>query len=109
MKDDDIVSLADWKPGQSRAERLACWALRLKSQMTDMCRDEAPSPMPLAEVALIVVSSEGNWLVVDKHTDQVLSVCASNAAAWRWIDRNSGAGQADEDRHCRIRNSERFS
>lgn len=40
---------------------------------------------------------------------EVLAVCQSNSAAWRWIDRNTGSGQADYDRHYRIRNSERFS
>lgn len=40
---------------------------------------------------------------------EVLAICESNAQAWRWIDRNSGAGQADEDQHYRIRQSDRFS
>ena len=109
MRDDEIVSLADWMPGQSRAEHLSRWAMRLKEQMTDLSSDKAMRLAPLSENMLAVVAANGKWLVMDKRTDKVLSVCDSNSAAWRWIDRNSGAGQADYDQHYRIRNSERFS
>jgi hypothetical protein len=39
----------------------------------------------------------------------VLAVCASDAEAWRWIDRHSVEGQSDDNRHIRIRQSSRFS
>lgn len=38
----------------------------------------------------------------------VLAVCETNAAAWRWIDKHTLAGQEDTDRHYRIRASARF-
>ncbi|WP_353428920.1 hypothetical protein [Paracoccus denitrificans] len=63
----------------------------------------------MRECDVKVIQADGKWLVVNKFTDAVLATCDSNSAAWRWIDRNSGAGQADYDRHYRIRNSERFS
>lgn len=62
-----------------------------------------------SEADLRVTQRDGKWLVTHKDDGMVLAACASNSAAWRWIDQNSGAGQADEDRHYRIRNSAPFS
>lgn len=59
---------------------------------------------------LNVVQGRGkDWWVIERNSGMVYAICDSNAAAWRWIDRNTGAGQADTGRHYRIRNSERFS
>ena len=71
--------------------------------------DDDRSARLIREIDLIVMQADGKWQVMEKWTDRVLTVCDSNSAAWQWIDRNSGAGQTDYDRHYRIRNSERFS
>jgi hypothetical protein len=46
----------------------------------------------------------GCWAMID--TDgAVLKTFSSNAAAWRWIDRNTDAGRGDTDRYNRIRDA----
>lgn len=63
----------------------------------------------MREDALKVVARPDGRHEVQTTAGDVLAVCATNAAAWRWIDRNTGEGRADTDQHYRIRNSERFS
>lgn len=61
------------------------------------------------EAGLRVVAREDGKQEVQTLAGEVLAVCASNAEAWRWIDRNAREGQADDERRLRIRQSGRFS
>lgn len=50
----------------------------------------------------VIELSTANWAVVERG----IVVCcgfASNADAWRWIDRNTDQGRSDTDQHNRIR------
>lgn len=61
------------------------------------------------EAGLRVVPRDDGKQEVQTLAGEVLAVCATNAEAWRWIDRNAREGQADDERHLRIRQSGRFS
>lgn len=63
----------------------------------------------MREDALRVVARPDGKHEVRTVSGDVLAVCDSNSQAWRWIDRHSGAGQADDERQLRIRQSDRFS
>lgn len=63
----------------------------------------------MREDALKVVARLDRQHEVQTTMGEVLAVCATNAAAWRWIDKHTGSGRADTDRHYRIRNSGNFS
>ncbi len=61
------------------------------------------------EAGLRVVAREDGQHELQTLTGEVLAVCATNAEAWRWIDRRSVEGQDDAERHRRIRQSGRFN
>ena len=61
------------------------------------------------EAALRVHAREDGKREVRTLAGDVLAVCATDAEAWGWIDRHSAEGQADTDRHHRIRQSGPFS
>lgn len=61
------------------------------------------------EEALRVIARPDGKHEVQTLAGKVLTVCDSNAQAWRWIDHHTPEGQADTDRHYRIRESDRFS
>lgn len=56
-----------------------------------------------------VIAREDGTHEVRTQGGEVLLFSASNAAAWRSIDRYSSDGQAGTDRHHRIRPSGPFS
>lgn len=50
----------------------------------------------------VEASSDGTFNVVTPRGEVVANV-PTNALAWRWIDRNTDEGRAEEDRRNRIR------
>ena len=63
----------------------------------------------MREAGLRVHAREDGRREVRTLAGDVLAVCATDAEAWRWIDRHSTEGQDDSARHYRIRQSSRFS
>lgn len=65
--------------------------------------------MTQMEGAQVKADDSGCYHVVNEHGDILASGFATNAEAWAWIDRRSQEGRDDQDRHYRIRQSDRFS
>lgn len=63
----------------------------------------------MREAALKVVARPDGQHEVQTLAGEVLTVCATNAEAWRWIDLHSAEGQTDTDRHHRIRQAGPFA
>lgn len=62
----------------------------------------------MREAGLRVRAREDGKHEVRTLAGDVLAVCASDAEAWRWIDRHSAEGQETEERRLRIRQSGPF-
>ncbi len=58
---------------------------------------------PKPRVCLSVARGPEGGYEIRGSEGQVLATCATHAAAWRWIDRETAEGRADTDRHHRIR------
>lgn len=89
------------------AARLKLAHLRIDQALAEwQAAQELP---PMREDALRVAARADGRHEVQTVAGDVLAVCATNAEAWGWIERQSNEGRRDSDQHHRIRNSERFS